>query len=301
MAWPVNARYVTALPGGVVSSGYGNAVQDAVIGVVGGSKSVKGITVDGVGDSGTVGAAGVARLNGDGTDDTPCRQTSAVPTTYLLVNEYAIGGGAKAREYAGNIGATFIGNLVTINARYNTGDTKWYYDVGGTATLTNQAAGSFDLYGYGGADGWLDGAWGVQDPGTPDVSFNAGGNVVMQKAMQAKIFQGTGSSPTIAVGAAAGVGTGAAVLAGTNTSGLIRLTLAGVSGLGVYATVTFANGGYNAKPNGIILTPSNARAAGLGAAQFYVDPSTATATTFDIYAVSPTTGFAYDLSYTVIA
>jgi hypothetical protein len=65
MAWPVTARFLNAVANvSNVSAAFGNAVQDAIINVVGGAHSIKALWVDGVGDVASAVAAGCGRFLG---------------------------------------------------------------------------------------------------------------------------------------------------------------------------------------------------------------------------------------------
>jgi hypothetical protein len=127
-----------------------------------------------------------------------------------------------------------------------------------------------------------------------DLNLNAAGARVI-----AQHFTGRGSAPSIAVGAAAQLGTSpsAAVNVGSDTSGTLTITTgttpsaltANTSIVG--GTVTFASS-YTSAPKGIVLTPSASASAaiatGSAGISFYVDQATISTTQFVVRIVSPT-------------
>lgn len=66
MAWPVNARFQNFVSNTTrIAAAFLHAVQDAIIGVVGGTKSVASVDVDGVGDQAASAGAGNIRATGN--------------------------------------------------------------------------------------------------------------------------------------------------------------------------------------------------------------------------------------------
>lgn len=178
MAWPIDAVYEVITAGVTTAKKtLADALQNAIIGLVGGNKSVRKFTVDGVGDVDRSAVPnGVALLNGDPSDDAvPCRQTTEIPGTRLLVNEYTIDGDTTIREYSDKTAATFAYSFLrTYNARWVAADSEWVSDdTGDDAILFMQNNAGLAVFGKAAtASPWVDADWGYTTAGTADLSLD---------------------------------------------------------------------------------------------------------------------------------
>lgn len=128
-----------------------------------------------------------------------------------------------------------------------------------------------------------------------------GVNAVSPFPTQVAKVKGISATPTIAAGTGAGTTATVSVTGGSNLAGEISITTGTTtapSASAVIATITFSSTGY-AKAPYVGITPSNAAAAGLGAAQPYI---TSTSTTFTLNAgtTALTAGVLYKFHYQVL-
>jgi hypothetical protein len=235
MAWPIDARYrsFTANVTTITAASL-NAIQDAIYGVVGGSKSVLQLLVDGTGDqsvslSGLIAqfTGGTVQFDGGSLDSSAAILAAKVPSNFKLWAKFAPTGFTQAVRIYYSPTATVL--YVTVNAGWN--GSNWVTDSGSACaryvfdysgmTVQGHATGTF-----------ADGSWttGYARPGRLDGSGTA-------------VVTGDFGSLT-------GWGSGATVSAvtGTDLAGTVTITAGTGTGSANSLTYTFHDGGWTNPP-----------------------------------------------------
>lgn len=110
-----------------------NPIQDEVIALYAGTKSLVSLLIDGAGDNASAVAAGFASiLKGiivpGGTDADVALDVQAAPTTWRVIVKAKAGTSTYAR-----LGVTTTGAILTINANYDVANSRWQRDASGYA------------------------------------------------------------------------------------------------------------------------------------------------------------------------
>jgi len=155
MGFPYNADAESIVGGTTtIKKTWGDAVQGALRGLYGASKSVLGIVFSQDTSYGAVSAPGSG-------ESKPYIYIPDAPTTRQLVCQWKIGTGVYARRYMLLNG----GEEVTFNAAWNPGTTQWSLDDGGKVAMsfrhvqTSTVATTYQLKKDAASAAWADGSW----------------------------------------------------------------------------------------------------------------------------------------------
>lgn len=170
--WPVSARYQNFVDGATaIVAAFEHAIQDAIIGIYGGTLSLKQLLVDAVGaatpafPSGVIAliTGGAIQLDGATGDSNPAIKTAVLPALYKALWQFAllnVSPVLNGHFYSdgGNAGPMF-----TVNASWNATTSKWDYDNAPSALALRVRFGTsnnfFAIDYYNGADHFADAAW----------------------------------------------------------------------------------------------------------------------------------------------
>lgn len=318
MAFPVNARYEVRVAGTTtVKAAWANAVDDALIGIYGGGKSVVGVTIDGTGNQAvTPGALTV----------------SHAITNWQIVAKFddTLGGSAAQRRlYMGGTAATESLFCITVNAWWNGTTSRWVADEAGLASSramfgADASSGVLNLYWkVAGAAPWTDVSWtAVSVQGNAglqqllgNITAAAGyiqasaGNVIAagdpasdQARVKGKQFVAQGSTPTISAtsqtGTDNGVGDGTGGITGTDTAGRLTVSTGAATGNGDIAVVTFNKAFANAPV--VVISPTSADTSNLGWTPYVSSTTTTFKITSGTGAIKLGAGKSFGWNYHVI-
>jgi len=265
MAWPVNARFQNFVDGTTnITAAFLHALEDAIIGVVGGGKTVKRVTADGAGDAVPFTEAG---------GGTPYLGASFGGSGFapMLDLHDTTAGAAQMRLYRSNAGFC----AWVANAYYSIAASKWTQeDVTKDSyafVIDPSSSPPISILKKAAASA----AWTTWDAGSIDgLNFNASGNLVATSGdpasdkgrVKAKQLVMSGSAPTINAttqpGADNSAGDGAGTVTGNDARMFISITTGAATTNGKIARVTF-NKAYPAGM-GVTLQPTTASATDLG-------------------------------------
>lgn len=313
MAWPVTARLIDYIANVTpITAAQLNSFQDRIWKLIGGSRSVLKIRVDGTGDvDASADIAGSANLNSAAGDTNPAIVTTAAVTTRKEIWRFKVG------TYHAVILKEDDRWMLTVNAYWD--GAAWQYVSGAAASrfvIHRGNAGTpmlrFDY--FAGATGWADGAWVGQLLYTRATDFisavtirTTAGNISAegdpasdQARLKGKQFVTAGAIGTGTKGVAMnnGGGDGSVVVSGNDIKGrLVVTTGAAVAASGVMTVVSFGKAYPNAPE--VIITPSNSFSADL-ATQPYVSASTISDFTITVSATALTPATVYGWNFHII-
>lgn len=237
MAWWVDALFQNMLPGDIVSSDLLNAIQQGVVDIGGGGRSLKKLTVDGVGKVSTTVASGFASiLKGivipGGADADTAFDVTGTPTTRRRVLSVATGG-PRLRLFI-----TATQAELTFNADYDgTAMLPWKRDSADLAgRLVLSTAGA--LAGAQVAVEWFDASatstWAT-------ASWIAG-----LSSRKGRLLSGGTSivSNDVSPGVGFGVGATCTAASGNDTAGTFSITTGGAPAIVASATVALKDGSF---------------------------------------------------------
>lgn len=155
MAWPVDARSVVFQNGTVVSPDFLNDVQDKIVGVYGGTLSLKAMVVDGTGAAVTAPTAGTMTASGNISAPTMTPTTAisgtVAPTTATTLNKLYKELVPIAAGHVTAAGALYWG--VNINSVTRTGSGAFYVTLVTAATGVNTYFVLAQVHNYANAGG----------------------------------------------------------------------------------------------------------------------------------------------------
>ena len=258
MAWPVSGNYETRTSlVTTVKKAWADALDAALNGLYGGTKTVKLLTVDGVGYQSPPALA---------TDESTPREIITAGANvwgpYIKLDDAT--STAQVSVYRNANGLLGI----VINAYFRVSDSKWVqYDGAKDSYMQRMspAGGVVWQYKVAGAAAWVDGGWGTLH------TFNSAGDsttlgnfVTALGDLQANHIIGNGGTPTKAAGLGQGNAPvdGDVTVAGNDTDGVISVLASAGVAAGTVCTITF-NKTFGGVIPRICLTPNNAAAADL--------------------------------------
>ncbi len=273
MAWPFTplTTYISeSLP--TIKAVDLNAFQSAINRIYSGTRSLKALTLDPDGDNTVSPTPGVAYLNGGENDSDPIIHTTFNPTTRKLMWDVpTVGvGDVVTRMYydvSGAFGPSFI---VTTNAEWLDGTSKWARDDASDSSLTVTGLDmSFYAYASGSSDNWDDADWGINTPGSPDwvagrLGITSRTDVEAVGILKGKRLYSTGTALTATGGVAPTFGdfllsgtwgdtATAGSVGGDDTNGTVTVTCGGAMiGANPTVTLTFKDGTFTTAPTPMV-------------------------------------------------